>query len=401
MKIGYLDESYPNARCIIGKTKNAYVKLVPNKWYKINKFKNRLKNYFFRKLNLNYKEWDVLSYINDYWYSNINSVDLLHVFNYIPITDKDWVATFESNIPVTNSTIGRLWEQNINIRIDDKLSNELLKRCSMDNCKGLIAISKSAYDIELSTIDKSNLDIETKSKIKQKLYIVHPPQNQIITKEELNKKINMSKKTIRFIIIGHDFFRKGGKQIINVLERLSKDNYKFELTIISKLIYGDYASLTDKLDYDYVVKKIEKYSWINYYSRLDNSDVLEIAKNSDVGLLPSLAETYGYSALELMACGCPVVTTNIRAFNEINNESRGWVCDLEPNKYGEKIYANLSPDQKKKILSKLENNLYNILKNILDNPNQINNKAFESYEYIKNRHSISKYEEVLNQIYSK
>lgn len=379
MNIGYLDESYPNKRCIINKTTNQYIKLIPNKWYKINILKNRVIRYCYRNLGMNYKEWDTSSYIHQNWYCNINNVDLLHVFNYVPITNKNWVSTFESNIPVTDLTVGRAWEQNINKRIDDKISTKLLERCSKDNCKGLIALSKSAYKIQIGTIDHSNLDDETKKKIKDKVYIVHPPQELIISEENLHKKIRNKKKYVRFIIIGHDFFRKGGKQIISVLEKLYELGYSFELTIISKLVFGDYASLTDKSDFECIMKKIRNNSWINYYSQLDNESVLKEAMNADVGLLPSIAETYGYSVLELMACGCPVVTTNIRAFNEINNESRGWLCDLNPNEYGERMYANLSNEEKKEILNTLEKNLYNILKDILNNPDQISHKAIEGY----------------------
>ena len=50
----------------------------------------------------------------------------------------------------------------------------------------------------------------------------------------------------------------------------------------------------------------------------------------DVGLLPTWAESYGYSVLEMQACGLPVVTTNIRALPETN--VCGWKVKLTSGK---------------------------------------------------------------------
>ena len=61
------------------------------------------------------------------------------------------------------------------------------------------------------------------------------------------------------------------------------------------------------------------YLVIFYHKILFNSEVMNILKNTHVGLLPTYADTYGYSVLEAQSFGCPVITTNIRAMPEINN----------------------------------------------------------------------------------
>ena len=52
--------------------------------------------------------------------------------------------------------------------------------------------------------------------------------------------------------------------------------------------------------------------------------MLELLSGSHIGLLPSFAETYGYVVLEMQAAGVPVVTTDIRAFSEVNPDECGW-----------------------------------------------------------------------------
>lgn len=400
MIIGYLDDSYPNKRCIINHTIHEYEKLDTNFFYKINIFKNRVVRFLMRKIGKPFKEADKTSCIYEWWYKNIKKVDILHVFNYVPLTKKKWICTFETNVPVTDATIGRAWERGIDRKIDDSLSIKLLKRCSEDNCLGLMALSKSAYDIQISTIRNSTLDEVEKRRIEEKVFVLHPPQELLISENELSEKIK-SNKPVQFLIIGHDFFRKGGRQVIRALENLYKLGYNFRLIIISKLIYGDYASVSGIEEYKEVKDKIKKYSWISYYNELSNHEVMEIAKKTNVGLLPSLAETYGYAALELMACGCPVVTTNIRAFQEINDYDRGWICKIEPNRWGESIYSSMMYDEKIAIQSKVQNELENVLKDILDNPEQITKKAKAAYKYVEKFHSLDKYNSILNEICGK
>ena len=103
----------------------------------------------------------------------------------------------------------------------------------------------------------------------------------------------------------------------------------WHLNIISKLEFGDYASKTTIEDYKSAKKIINELSGnISYHKILPNSEVMNILKNTHVGLLPTYADTYGYSVLEAQSFGCPVITTNIRAMPEINNWKKGWIIKV-------------------------------------------------------------------------
>ncbi len=79
--------------------------------------------------------------------------------------------------------------------------------------------------------------------------------------------------------------------------------------------------------------------WINYFPQLPNSEVLDMMKKAHIGLLPTYADTYGYSVLEFQAAGCPVVTTNVRSLPEINDNDKGWLIEVPKNRMGEAIYS--------------------------------------------------------------
>lgn len=60
-------------------------------------------------------------------------------------------------------------------------------------------------------------------------------------------------------------------------------------------------------------------------------------KNSHVGLLQTWSDTYGYSVLEFQACACSVITTDLRALPEINNNEVGWLIELPKNIFKELV----------------------------------------------------------------
>ncbi|MCD5494096.1 glycosyltransferase [Lactobacillus delbrueckii subsp. lactis] len=203
--------------------------------------------------------------------------------------------------------------------------------------------------------------------------------------------------------IGNDFFRKGGAQLIDALESLRSDQIRsdqirseFHLTLISSLGYGDYASHATQDDYLHYKYKIEKSDWITWYQNVPNDQVIAMLKNMQVGFLPTLADTFGFSVLEMQAAGVPVVTTNVRAMPEINNTQCGWLCELLLNPVSREAILDENLQSCKDLLEK---QLKTVLAEILTHPDEISSKAINSYERIEKYHDPIKYGQILEEIY--
>ncbi len=408
MKIGLLKEEYPEKRCITYQKDtgdNKYV-LTPEKQKqpsKLGKFSLRVLNHIKWRLGMKSgTNWDKTAVIRKKNITGIERVDCLHTFNVIPdIGDTPWCCTFESEVPVTTDLLGRPWEKNPDWHSRfSKNSLRLLKLCARRNCLGLIAISTSAYVIQKELILRSDLKEEEKQAILQKLVCIHPPQRLLITEEEYQNKFS-SPETVNFILVGHDFFRKGGMQVLLALNGLyEKGMRNFRFIIASKLVYiADHTGSATKENYDAAMAIIENSDWIDYYPELSNEKALEMMKKSHIGLLPSLDETYGYSVLEMQASGCACVTTNIRALGEINSNKCGWLCDIRPNRFGAALYGSDSAEHKQEVRKNLQTELERVLTEILYDPSAIKKKADCAVQRIRENHDPDQIQKKINAVY--
>lgn len=309
-----------------------------------------------------------------------SEIDLIHVFNAVCITDRPWIASFETYLPRVMPLISE---------IEKAYFLQLAEYIMKDNCKGILALCEMTYNIQCKVL-RDNLPSDMAEKIIKKMKIAHPPQEILISDEQFDKKHALQQ--IHFLFIGHGFFFKGGREIINALSQF-ESNYDFRLTIISSLQTNDYfthASDSDKLK---IQKIIETKKWIDYYESLPNSEVLEICRQAAVGLLPSFADTYGYSVLEMQAAGCPVVTTNVRAFPEINNEECGWLCTLPVN-----VNGTCDKNKLSELSEQLEKQLVECLGEIFRNPQCVKEKGRKALDKIRQMHDPKTYSDSIRSL---
>ena len=386
IKIGYIHDFYFFFRCIINKiTDNEKVtyKKIGNMDFKTQFY--RIK----RKLKL-----PVKNNPNQFIFRPINNnFDILHTFNTICYTKKPWIVTFETLLP-RREEVAHYHHEISNYRITENVKKDILAMAS-DNCKKIIALSECNKKIQEEFL--KNFDKNIAERIKDKLIVMHPPQKLLLTQDELKQKIEKKNNEINFLFIGNQFFRKGGKEIIKVLTKFRQEHKKrFRLTIISNFTPDIEFTRTNEIDKNNIIQfVIKNKDWIQWYKDINNNEVLEIAKKCDVGLLPTFADTYGYSVLEMQAAGMPVITTNIRALPEINKA--GWICNIPVNYFNEALYSKDSSLNKMKEI--LQNELERNIKEILDNPDIIKIKGLKAYEYISKHHSPIDYGNKLYEIY--
>ncbi|MDE7272486.1 MAG: glycosyltransferase [Lachnospiraceae bacterium] len=197
---------------------------------------------------------------------------------------------------------------------------------------------------------------------------------------------------VHFIFVGNAFFIKGGREMLKVLSGF-ENRYDFKLTLISSLQIHDYftqAAYEDRLEIQDIIRSKK---WIEHYANLSNDRVLEKCREATVGLFPSMADTYGYAVLEMQAAGCPVITTNVRAFPEINNEECGWICHLPVND------QNMCNKEALPELShQLELELRKCISDILENPHTIKEKGRKAMERIQRMHNPKTYSDTIRSL---
>lgn len=383
-KIGYNRDKYPEKRNIIGKLRSAdYIKIKSYKSIIINGL-NR-----FSPFKLLQKDF----YFNDF---GISKVDVMHLFNYISYSNTPWVVTFETVLPrsIIANSILHASVNDIHVYKKDKNLRESLKRLAHKSCKQIIALSECNLNMQIQLL-KHFPEFETR--IVKKLTCIHPPQ-KIFVKTWENKQVSLNNE-ICFMFVGGQFFGKGGREILTVFQELKRaKDYNFKLIIVSSLTTDTYTSNTSNKNVDEAMDIINQNNdWIEYYKYLPNNKVLDLMKHTHVGMLPTYADTYGYSVLEFQASGCPVISTDVRALPEINNDEVGWLIPVKKHSTGEGFYA--SNAERREMNKAIKDGLENILIEILENKRIIKVKGVKALERVKNEHSLLIYEAKLKEIY--
>ncbi|MEB3328726.1 MAG: glycosyltransferase family 4 protein [Candidatus Sericytochromatia bacterium] len=122
-----------------------------------------------------------------------------------------------------------------------------------------------------------------------------PPEASLGTRREPG--------TVRFTLVGHQLWRKGGRALLAAFDRVRRRHPEARLTLVSAV---DPEALGLSLE------------GVTIHPGLPRDAIYrDIYPATDVYVLPSLAEGYGMSAVEAMGFGLPVVATRISALQEL------------------------------------------------------------------------------------
>lgn len=108
----------------------------------------------------------------------------------------------------------------------------------------------------------------------------------------------------------------------------------------------------DRSTCEYLAKDLGIYNDVTFFGNQES--FIEILSIADLFLMPSQSESFGLSALEAMACGLPVVSSNAGGLPELNQHGEtGYIAEMgDINKMAEYTIELLQNKNKYRIFSK-------------------------------------------------
>lgn len=394
LKIGILNyrlNYYTYVRTIVNKVPGVEYVGVNDLYSRLNRMAKLANSFTHKQLIDNF---DLNNQFNDL---GLNKYDVLHLHNGVSYANKPWMTGLETIVPRFSSIVTRAHGDSISPIQYSGTTKRAFAALASNACKALLPWSGNCAEMQRDL--NKFIPADLADHIEAKMIVNHPPQRPLLAEFE-EKKFDLSGK-IKFMLVGAGFFRKGGREVVDVFEDLIRhQGLPIELTIVSSLAKDNYAAHETDDDVKKAKAKIDlNRDWITYYPTLPNNEVIELMKGAHVGLLPTYADTYGFSALEFQAAGCPVITTNVRALPEINNNSVGWLIEVTKNPLGEAIYDTA---ESREILSQqIRTGLTAIVPQICRNPQSIIDKGRGAYAKILSEHDPVLYGNRLLELYHK
>lgn len=387
MDIGYIRKDYPIIRCVLDKIPQAsYTEISSTKDFVSFLLRSMRHMHLIKN---SHKVDDRATFT--FKCSSPLPVDVIHTFNMCCDTPNKWCVSFESAMPRLHETMS--YHRNKKTLVINDTVKKHLEHMAADNCIGLYALSENSLDIHTALINEIGINVKD---IIKKSVVLHPPQKLFVSKDDIDTRFNGINDELRIIFIGNALSRKGGVEMINVLYELRKRfDINIKLILISNMsTASDAVSGINAEELESVKALVNRSEWIEWHSSIPNAKVIELCKTAHIGMLPSYADSYGYSVLEMQACGVPVITTDIRAFPEINNS--GWRCHIPQNEFKE---ATGQPTEL--LRESLVSGLNKTMEDIINNIGTIKEKAYNAITEIRDLHSLDEYAAKLIKLYSK
>jgi glycosyltransferase involved in cell wall biosynthesis len=233
-------------------------------------------------------------------------VDLLHTWNRVAFTAAGlWGVSFESVLP--RMAPGRV-------------AQWCLRRLENSRCRFIIGISDYAVQTLLGTLSETTASVLT-----PKLHRLYPPQ-EVHTSEPVRLDAN---EALHLGFVGGDFFLKGGLAALDAIDRFG-ESMNARATIIGRIEEADWGSMfVPPHELEVTRRRLRDNPRVEWIPTATRDEVDRMMSRCHVGLLPTVSDTFGYSSLEFMSHGVPVICSNVKALPEIVDGAVGWPAELE------------------------------------------------------------------------
>ena len=143
-----------------------------------------------------------------------------------------------------------------------------------------------------------------------------PDNKSLVIKNAVEKIEFYEKPKDKINLIYHTTPWRGLKILIKVFEDLNLENVELNVCSSTKIYGKKFDDILGK-EYENIFNKCKNLKNINYLGFVKNEEVIKLLKKTHIYSYPSIwPETSCISAIESMAAGCQIVTTNLGALYE-------------------------------------------------------------------------------------
>ena len=277
------------------------------------KFVYKYINFFIRIIKEN-------SYVNKWLHDN--SIDIYHV-------TKNFGVPLFSSIPIVvtiHDIIPHLFPQQYLKNTVERIYYEMAIRHS---------IKKASKILTVSAFSKQEL-IKAYGVKADKIIVIANGYNEVYkpikNKELLDGVKEKYRLRGRYILtFGGSEYRKNVKRLINVYQKHFSDEYK--LVVIG----GKWRDIDLASEY-------KTDSNILFLSNVPEQDLIAIYNLAEIFVFPSFYEGFGIPVLEGMACGVPVITSDVSSMPEVGGDAAIYFDPYDEKDMAEKIELVLKDD---------------------------------------------------------
>jgi glycosyltransferase involved in cell wall biosynthesis len=320
------------------------------------------------------------------------SLQLLHLFNQVSYGATPWVASFETVLPRLRVLLDgrRGATPSFERAATDPQVAHALAALAGAACRRLIALSQYSAHMQQELLGAAApVSQRWRELIARKIVVLPPPQRPLVA----TVAARSSDARLRLLCLGPNLAHDGGLELLETLAALLRERAALvrqwgtplQLTMVGSLAPDSRGAGHSTAQQQRVLAMIRaNRHWIRHYEALDHEAVVRLMRAADVGVLPACAHSGVASVLELQAAGCPVISTNVRALPEVNDDARGWLIAVPRNRLGEALDGSAA--QRERLSRALRAGLAHCLGQLLAEPQQVRIKGERALRALESQH---------------
>jgi glycosyltransferase involved in cell wall biosynthesis len=174
----------------------------------------------------------------------------------------------------------------------------------------------------------------------EKLTVIYP---NLVLPDLADQQMD-PKLPLKLVFVGSHFGRKGGAVAVRAAEIARQQRLPLHFHIISSLQAGSGVWIDPKRNEFFgTYFRLLSADNVRLDKSLPNQEVLDRVQKADFSLLTTLSDTFGFTAIESLAFGTPVIVTPQGALSEFMvDKYNGIIVPLELDPCGEWIHAGRS-----------------------------------------------------------